>query len=295
MSLTSMLKSDTKKGKEFKSIIDIIQINIDEISKNIKEKKIKAPYLLGGNWKLAGQVGTAFDYLARFVIKHCQYKISGTAHNEQYVAKLGLRILLMSTENENNNYESTYCTAIDIIDEYIKGNDSPELFKRVVGISVYFAKLESIFRNGYSIEKEQSLKRRIDKNVERELYNQIEIFKEAFEYKFGIKTKKSITYYNPSFGRCSKAVDGADADIVINNTLIDFKSSKYLNSIEDDFRQLIGYYLFTLITKRPTYINKICLYFSRYGEFIEYEFTEKDKENILAANKKMSKFIKPLL
>lgn len=294
MSLTWLLKSNTEESLELKHIVSILDIDIDDISKNVLGSKIKARYILKDH-RLAGQVGTAFDYLARFVIKHYQKKIGGTAHNEKYVAKYGLYELLTVTKNRKNNYQQTYDKGIDIISEYINGNDSEELFTRLLGVSVYFAKLEQIYRSGYTPEIENSLIYRIDKYVEQELRNQIEIFKDAFEDKFKIQTKKCEVFYNPSFSYCSRAVGGADADIVINDTLIDFKSSKYLKNIDKDFEQIISYYLFSKVIESPANINNICLYFSRYGKFVEYSFTEKDKENIKEATKQMNEFINYLI
>lgn len=113
--------------------------------------------------------------------------------------------------------------------------------------------------------------------------------------KFNIKTKKNTIYYNPNFDYCSVAVGGADADVVINDTLIDFKSSKYLKSIDDDFKQIIGYYLFSKVINSPKGINKICLYFSRYGKFVEYEFKEEDKVMVEKAVTDMEEFIDSIL
>lgn len=294
MSLTSLLKSNSNAGELLRDIISIVEIDTDELSKQVAGTKIQAPYLLK-NHSLASQVGTAFDYLARFVLKHYQYKVKGTAYNEQYVAKYGLDILLHYTTNENNKYEETYITALEILDRYIKGDDSKETFKRVIGISVYLAKLETIYRSGYTLEKENALKYKIEPIVEQELINQINIFINVFDKKFNFKTKPNTIYYNPSFELCSYAVGGADADIIIGDTLIDFKSSKYLKNIDKDYEQLVGYFLFAKIVDKYPDINKICLYFSRYGEFVEYEFTKEDKENINRAIKCMTYFIKTRL
>lgn len=293
MSLTGLLKSNIREADELREIISIINIDIDKISKGIMGSEIKAKYLLR-NHNLASQVGTAFDYLARFVLKHYQKKVGGTAYHEQYVAKYGLMALLHYTENKENNYQLVYDAGLDVIDKYINGDDSDELFTRLIGVSVYFAKLERIYRNGYSPERENDLKYRIDRYVEQELRNQIAIFKDTFEDKFGIATKRNTIFYNPHFGHCSMAVGGADADIIINDVLIDFKSSKYLKGIEEDFKQIVGYYLFTKVINAPTNINKICLYFSRYGKFVEYEFTKEDKKNIDKATKKMTNYINNL-
>lgn len=294
MSLTSLLKSNTETGDLLREVISMVEIDKNELSKQVAGAEIKAKYLLR-NHSLASQVGTAFDYLARFVLKHYQAKVNGIAYNEEYVANHGLKILLHYTTNENNKYEETYNKALEILDNYLKGDNSPEIFKRVIGISVYFAKLESIYRNGYTLEKENSLRYKIDNLVEQELINQIELFINVFEEKFNIKSKPNTIHYNPTFGVCSYAVGGADADVIINDTLIDFKSSKYLKSIDEDYKQLVGYYLFSKVINAPTNVNKVCLYFSRYGKFVQYEFNKKDLIDIKLATKSMALFIKGLI
>ena len=294
MSLTGMLKGNTNECIKLKEIISSVDINIDSEVNKVLNSEIKAKYILKDH-SLAGQVGTAFDYLARFLIKHYQNKVKGISYEETYVAEYGLKILLTYTKKENNNYKAVYNEGLNIISEFINSDYDDLLFRRVVGVSVYFAKLERMFRNGYSLEVEESLRYKINPLVEKELYNQIEIFKNTFEEKFNIKTRKNNVYYNPNFDYCSVAVGGADADIVINDTLIDFKSSKYLKSIDDDFKQIIGYYLFSKIVESPKGINKICLYFSRYGEFVEYEFKEEDKAMVEEAVAEMEEFIGNIL
>lgn len=294
MSLTGLLKSNSEEGIMLRNIISIINIDTKEISKDILNSEIKAKYILK-DYRLASQVGTAFDYLARFVLKHYQVKNGINATNDRYVAEHGLNALLSYTEKEKNNYQKVYNTGLDIISDYINGDDSKETFKRLVGVSVYFAKLESMYRSGYDNLKEFSLTKRIDPLVEQELMNQIEIFIDTFDKKFNIKTKPNVIQYNPTFGKCSVAVGGADADVIINDTLVDFKSSKYLKNIDEDYQQLLGYYLFNRVINSPTKINKICLYFSRYGKFVEYEFTDKDMDSITEATAKMEKFIKDVI
>lgn len=294
MSLTRLIKSNSEEGIMLKHIISLAGVNTNEISKDILNSEMKAKYLLT-DYKLASQLGSAFDYLARFVLKHYQVKTGETAANDKYVAEHGLNGLLFYTKKEENNYKKVYNTGLDVITDYINGDDSPQTFKRLIGVSVYFAKLESIYRSGYSDLKEFSLTKKIDPLVEQELINQIEIFIDTFDEKFNIKTKPNTIYYNPTFGKCSVAVGGADADVIINDTLIDFKSSKYLKSIDEDYIQLVGYYLFSRVINAPTKINNICLYFSRYGKFVEYKFTEKDLPDVESATREMNYFIQELI
>lgn len=80
---------------------------------------------------------------------------------------------------------------------------------------------------------------------------------------------KEICLLNPSFNY-SGLVGGADADLVIDDMLIDIKITKNLELRRSDFNQIIGYYaLYKLggINGMPhNYdIKRLGIYFSRYG------------------------------
>jgi hypothetical protein len=74
---------------------------------------------------------------------------------------------------------------------------------------------------------------------------------------------------NPTFGKGSKLVGGADADLIIDNTLVDIKTTKEQKITRPIFNQLIGYYLIYLIggidNHENVRIDNLGLYFSRYN------------------------------
>ena len=90
-------------------------------------------------------------------------------------------------------------------------------------------------------------------------------------------------YLNPTFGAASPLVGGADADLIIDNTLIDIKTVKSPTFKASDWRQLVGYLVLADLhalfyeegvyqyyaeyreTKLPE-IESFGIYFSRYGE-----------------------------
>ncbi len=75
---------------------------------------------------------------------------------------------------------------------------------------------------------------------------------------------------NPTFGEASRLVSGADADLVIDDQIIDIKTTKNLGLKRDHFNQLIGYYILHEIAgvggliPKPE-IKKVGIYFSRFG------------------------------
>ena len=81
---------------------------------------------------------------------------------------------------------------------------------------------------------------------------------------------QNICLLNPSFGEASKLVGGADADLLVDETLIDIKTTKNLQLKRDDFDQLLGYVALNEISAigsqspKPT-ISKIAIYYSRYS------------------------------
>ncbi|MGE3465685.1 MAG: hypothetical protein AB7J13_02025 [Pyrinomonadaceae bacterium] len=91
---------------------------------------------------------------------------------------------------------------------------------------------------------------------------------EAFDV--GQFRAKQCCFLNPDFGEGSKLVGGADADFIIDDTLIDIKTTKLLTLKRSDLNQLICYYVLSLIggiSERVSgeRIKRIGIYFSRYG------------------------------
>jgi hypothetical protein len=79
---------------------------------------------------------------------------------------------------------------------------------------------------------------------------------------------------NPDFREASYLVGGADADILIDDTLVEIKTTKELKFTAETFRQLVGYFLLYKIGRGVTagprpkpQIRSLGVYFSRYGVF----------------------------
>lgn len=81
---------------------------------------------------------------------------------------------------------------------------------------------------------------------------------------------KKLCIINPTFGTASSLVGGADADLVIDDCLIDIKTTQNLSMERETFNQVLGYYVLHHIAgidgARPKpNIKKIAIYFSRYA------------------------------
>lgn len=90
-----------------------------------------------------------------------------------------------------------------------------------------------------------------------------------------------VCILNPGFGEGSILVGGADADLLIDDTLIDIKATKHLKFTREMFNQLVGYYVISKIgggitaagRARPQ-IRHIGVYFARYGVFVRVPVAE---------------------
>ena len=75
---------------------------------------------------------------------------------------------------------------------------------------------------------------------------------------------------NPTFGRASELVGGADADLVIDDIIIDIKTTKKLSLERTAFSQVMRYYVLHHIRnagrmRAQPKISRVGIYFSRYG------------------------------
>ena len=81
---------------------------------------------------------------------------------------------------------------------------------------------------------------------------------------------RNLCLLNPAFGLASELVEGADADLVIDDTIIDVKTTKFLRLDVNAFRQIMGYYVLHHLGNvgeldpKPA-IAKVAIYFSRFG------------------------------
>ncbi|KGR89875.1 hypothetical protein CD30_14920 [Ureibacillus massiliensis 4400831 = CIP 108448 = CCUG 49529] len=73
---------------------------------------------------------------------------------------------------------------------------------------------------------------------------------------------------NPSFEKASILVGGADADILIDSTLIEIKTESQFGYKADHMRQLIGYYILSLFTPSFPKIDKLAIYNSRFCRYV---------------------------
>lgn len=77
---------------------------------------------------------------------------------------------------------------------------------------------------------------------------------------------------NPAFGRYSEAVGGADADFIIDQTLVDAKSTNKLAYRTDMMAQILAYAAMAKALDIP--VERVGLYFARFGVWMILSLSE---------------------
>jgi len=232
------------------------------------KKDIIAPPLTN-NYSIVGQ---AFDYFLRFHLK--QKFPEHTIGGEPWVAELGLEMM-----RERNLDPLLFKEAELILDSAKKaytdfltiGNNSLELAK----YCILLAKIDLFFRvgGGAAPHTIQELYNVNEKDIQ-DLIELISVVPfHQLKPKFGIML-------NPTFGFGSNVVGGADVDLIIDNTIIEIKTTKNLKLVPNDWYQVVGYYvlykidLYNAISSKRripypgvpnTLIDSVGIYFSRHG------------------------------
>lgn len=288
MSLTHILKS-----KHTKELRDRLKTDFPRPKISISGELIVPPLTVN-----YGVVGTAFDYLMRFQLEKC-YPDKIDTGNREWVATGAINAIKKRAKpkktkpseinfadgKEDTPEEKAMYAAILTASSRVSANSMSNYYKKVIdgykaGKKAYakyikggvfsddlvngalvLGKLDLYIRAGI-LEASISANDNRDVDDLSQLYNLIKI--EQFE-------PQKVCYLNPTFGKGSGMFGGADADFIIDDTLIDIKTTKLLKIERRQINQLLCYYMASRIggingdpTKKDT-IKKIGIYFSRYG------------------------------
>lgn len=218
-------------------------------------------------------VGTAFDYLLRFYLKRLNpTAITKTWVAEQAVMQIPETLGWASPYSRFGRswYQKTYDRSQKILDQakqlYADYLKSGQITKEVIKSTILLAQLDRIYREG-RLDRNFGV---VDEKDATDLENLIRLIKPE---KFAAK---NICLLNPTFGHASNLVGGADADLLIDDILIDIKTTKYLKFDRPMLHQLAGYYLLHKIggigdTPGKCEVNKLAIYFSRHGELFTFD------------------------
>lgn len=229
-------------------------------------------------------VGGAFDYLLRFHIERINEScLMGV---KPYVAEASY--LKLASYLKTNNKDLIYCgygktrskqepskVLNSLKKEYKLSSKNIKRFKEVGVVTddllrscILFAKLDAFFRAHY-VYPDYSYFDDGDLKDLRQILHCVNF--ENFK-------AKEYCLLNPTFGKGSELVFGADADMVIDSTLIEIKVVKSNGLRREYLNQLLCYYILSLIGGIDGYgdskIDSIGIYYARHGVFWKISLDE---------------------
>ncbi len=218
-------------------------------------------------------VGTAFDYLMRFYIEQLNPK----ATTKKWVAEssvekmqeIGLTFTpqtkVIPIKINDNLIRRAKQMLSQAKEGYSNYTQSGEMNDELIKCTILLAQLDTYFRAGI-IDEDFGV---IDDGDVADLRKLISLVNpDSFK-------AKELCLLNPTFGEASEIIGGADADLVIDNLLIDIKTTAKLEFKREHFNEIIGYYTLYKIGGIPNApvepkIENLGIYYSRYGEFYTF-------------------------
>ncbi len=224
-----------------------------------------------------GLVGTAFDYLLRFYIK----RLNPGAVDTEWVSEKFVKTLipnlpdidkdefLRATEQMNpllsNPRTKDLFDVVEFAREVYRNYlQSGEMTRDVYEAAILLAHIDIIYRTGQIYDDFG----KIDERDIKDLQNLISIVNPKHFKCHG------TCILNPEFGKASVLVGGADCDLIMDDAIIDIKTTKILDFKRKYFNQLIGYYILYRIggidgANAEIKINKIGIYFARHAYMVK--------------------------
>jgi len=207
-------------------------------------------------------VGTAFDYLVRLMVRKVNPTM--TTEREQWVADSAIWWLPADQQQKGQEIVQN---ARELFQQFLSDDI---LSEDVLTASVELAQLDTVFRTGRYTEF-------VGQAAHTDDITDLRNFVAALPLDH-FKAKK-ICLLNPTFGESSVAIGGADADLVIDDLLLDIKATKKQPISTDDFHTLVGYYVLYRIggitsEKKPPTITRVGFYFARHRLFMTWDIAD---------------------
>lgn len=205
-------------------------------------------------------VGTAYDYLLRFVIEARETKSVRT----KWVAESAVDKIKGTSDFKRCN--SVLQEATSAYATYLK---TKKLDDKIIRASVLLAQLDLIFRSSV-----------VDPNLGQvSRYDMLDLRALIISTNLDKFKPKKICLLNPTFGNGSALVGGADADMIIDNTIIDLKTTKKFKLDRKYYNQLIGYYVLSQIggvkgIRGIPKIKNIAIYYSRFAKLVNFRIAD---------------------
>ena len=297
MSLTRLIKNHHELKLEFPNLKGFLTDQNDVLIKlSERDFPIRVPSI--GKSFECSLIGTAFDYAVRGIVSKylgrdnvikekvlaAEYGLRGynlaagsmefSSNGNDDIDKernLGLNIIWNPKKNEiikqylNDRFESVKNTR----EKFINSNSD---LKTMVEGSIFLARLDEVYRDQsiqivdeYFFEKTGrtyfgQYRTLTNEDITDQVYSLCLIF-ESFLH--ATRWKKAIL--GPEFGEYSEKVGGADADLIVDDILIDIKTRNKLSYKGDDFAQVFGYA--AMARKIGINVSKVAIYYARFGVF----------------------------
>lgn len=305
MSLTTMLKGKKEIDLELQMILKEIIPNKKQFCTVSGTEAFSSKYRIAAPYNLkipyhSSVVGTAFDYMARFMISQ---KVTT---NKDHVtvgltAENGLeRIKCYCDKKLSSLLEEKFNQGVILINQFILNKEMK--VDDLLPYAAFMARLEHIYRAGMPPrEMKDGMLDDEENHIIADLKQLCEVFRERFMIP-QVMTSESNVVFNPHFGIASKSCGGADADIYIDGTLYDFKTSKATGYKWQEIAQIFGYYFLNCIAadlkdnraKLHGYeIKRLAFYKARYGEVEFIDIATMDIEKMELVVKKLQKLLEP--
>jgi len=191
--------------------------------------------------------------------------------------------------------QNRYEDAVFAFEQYIKKNHKISF---IITEACYLAHLEHVFRSGMPPTNIEKFFDKTDSKIVNDLKNISEVFEKSF---LSVISEKSNVIFNPTFGKASLCCNGADADIFIDGTLYDFKTTKKNGYNWKEVAQIIGYFFLNRLQIRwncdddnlnKMQIEKVAFYKARFGEIECFDINNLGQDIIVSTEEKLDKYFK---
>jgi hypothetical protein len=226
-------------------------------------------------------IGTAFDYLLRFSL---QRKFKRKVRSRTLVADSAIKSIrrrkemILSTTSLEEVDEVTLLKKFDdhrklseyivnrfkasklIYRKYVSGSRVKK--EEIIQTCLFLSRLDAVYRSGPRVMNEINWTSDAIEDIS-ELKSLLKSCSLSF-----FKPKRKIIL-NPTFGHGSSVVVNADADLIVDDLLIDIKVTKEFKLTRPIFNQLVGYYLLYLIGgingNKNIKIKRLGIFFARHN------------------------------
>lgn len=165
--------------------------------------------------------------------------------------------MMEEKEKENNHVKTKFKKCKEIYKEFI--TNKVDINEEIIDACLFLSRLDLMVRNPFKGNINLNPEDAGDISDLRQLHQNCNL--EQF-------CPKEKIILNPTFGKAPELIGGADADLVIDSTLIDVKTTIELKLTRQYYNQLICYYILYLIGGLDYHpdlkLDSLGIYFSRY-------------------------------